>query len=56
MKNSPIPSRIFGGKVKDFSSKEEEKKEKKHLNAYLSGKKQYKHEGYMHNVITIEHR
>jgi hypothetical protein len=36
-------NRSFGGKVKDFSDKDERTKEKKHLKAYLRGRFFYRH-------------
>lgn len=34
-------TRSFGGKTKDFDSKEERNREKNHLRAYLAGRKYY---------------
>ena len=35
-------TRSFGGKLSNFENREEAKLEKKHLKAYLQGKKQFK--------------
>lgn len=50
MKNKPFYisdeyDRSFGGKLSDFESRDEAMREKKHLKAYLAGKKVYRH-GY----------
>jgi len=38
-----VLKRSFGGKIKDFSSKEEEEFEKRHLKAYLKGHTNFNH-------------
>lgn len=48
MKNKPFyisdeHTRSFGGKTSDFENRDEAMKEKKHLKAYLAGKKTYRH-------------
>lgn len=50
MKNKPFylsdeHDRSFGGKTEGFENRDEAMKEKKHLKAYLAGKKIYRH-GY----------
>jgi len=50
MKNKPFylsddHTRSFGGKLNGFENRDEAMKEKKHLKAYLAGKKTYRH-GY----------
>jgi hypothetical protein len=50
MQNKPFylsdeHTRSFGGKLTDFENRDEATKEKKHLKAYLAGKKTYQH-GY----------
>jgi hypothetical protein len=50
MKNKPFylsdeHTRSFGGKINGFENRDEAMKEKKHLKAYLAGKKVYQH-GY----------
>ena len=50
MKNKPVfksdaHTRSFGGKLNNFESREEAIREKKHLKAYLSGKKTFQY-GY----------
>jgi len=36
-------TRSFGGKLNGFENRDEAMKEKKHLKAYLAGKKAYRH-------------
>ena len=48
MKNKPFylsdeHTRSFGGKLTDFESRDEAMREKKHLKAYLAGRKTYRH-------------
>lgn len=54
--NATPPTRIFGGKVKNFDSKEERAKEQKHLKAFLRGEKRYIWNNKWENVIIFEHR
>ncbi len=37
-----VLKRSFGGKIKDFESKEEQEFEKRHLKAYLKGNKSFR--------------
>lgn len=42
-KATPALRRSFGGKLVDFASRAEQNFEKKHLNAYLKGKKWFRY-------------
>jgi hypothetical protein len=57
MKNKPFylsdeHTRSFGGKLNGFETRDEAMKEKKHLKAYLAGKKIYRH-GYKTEEIKF---
>jgi hypothetical protein len=60
MRNKPFylsddHTRSFGGKLNGFENRDEAMKEKKHLKAYLAGKKIYRH-GYETKKIEIGDR
>lgn len=61
MKNKPFYlsdeyNRSFGGKLNSFENRDEAMKEKKHLKAYLAGKKYYRH-GFETKTIEVgEHK
>lgn len=48
----PSETRSFGGKIKDFDSKKEQRREQKHLKAHLKGHDQFQ-DGFIIEVNPI---